>query len=374
MAWTDYDTRRDDNRRSTRVLTKQPRLNLADRSSRHEGIVRNKGPPRWLSRFHGVLALFRQRPNSRHLELTENASMAYHAEDPVRPLRRTVFRAATKSLQKHICERCSTLDIARLLATEDIRTSADPTQRLHKRSYSGDGLRINLGPYRIFLSMGFQANCDLCRLLQAILPQSVTNPSEDLYLIPASVLCRVEPDIRVDFFENGRHDYIGRYTNVLYLSQHLTINGVRRRLCYADEVQDAIGLVSGVPETTMMAVRQVAARTPDVSLILDWILHCRERHKRTCINPQLRDWWRVRLIDVAKRKVVQFPRVDCDYVCLSYVWGSTLQPRFDSHSILPRLPQTLEDACDFVGRLGQRYLWIDSVGKYFLLGQKNMTN
>jgi hypothetical protein len=58
------------------------------------------------------------------------------------------------------------------------------------------------------------------------------------------------------------------------------------------------------------------------------------------------------------------------YICLSHCWGKENQPlkcttanlnEWKSRIDWDLLPQTFQDAIDFVRRLGQRYLWIDSL-------------
>lgn len=68
------------------------------------------------------------------------------------------------------------------------------------------------------------------------------------------------------------------------------------------------------------------------------------------------------VIDCFSRRVVA-AQPDCDYVALSYVWGSTSRriedKSFDQDLQDKRLPQTVQDAMNVVLALNKRFLWVD---------------
>lgn len=73
----------------------------------------------------------------------------------------------------------------------------------------------------------------------------------------------------------------------------------------------------------------------------------------------------LRVIDCRTRQVVRAP-VNCRYVALSYVWGSSTfdiildeeLPQSD-HIYLPRCPDVIENSLSVTTMIGAQYLWID---------------
>jgi hypothetical protein len=80
------------------------------------------------------------------------------------------------------------------------------------------------------------------------------------------------------------------------------------------------------------------------------------------------------VIDVEEMCLVK-PSIPCRYITLSYVWGAngensflTLRSNVDSlriagslKSCWDLLPQTIQDSIILVEKIGERYLWIDSL-------------
>ena len=56
-----------------------------------------------------------------------------------------------------------------------------------------------------------------------------------------------------------------------------------------------------------------------------------------------------------------YPSDSCDYIAVSYIWGSVVQPSYKLGDILLTIPATLEDAMVMTHHLGKRYLWADSL-------------
>ncbi|KPI42245.1 uncharacterized protein AB675_9647 [Cyphellophora attinorum] len=69
----------------------------------------------------------------------------------------------------------------------------------------------------------------------------------------------------------------------------------------------------------------------------------------------------VKLLDVTTRQIVQYPGTGCEYTALSYVWGKVGHERFAQGDKVKTLAKTLEDAITLTGKLGKRYIWIDSI-------------
>lgn len=123
-----------------------------------------------------------------------------------------------------------------------------------------------------------------------------------------------------------------------------------------------------------LRVRRVRQHQAELALINNWISTCKSGHKdchhlwqRTSVEEL-----RLRVIDVHDRCIVSGSK-DCEYVALSYMWGTTpvlrtLKSNFETFS-LPQgldkgpfpLPQTISDAMELVRGIGQRYLWVDAL-------------
>lgn len=118
-------------------------------------------------------------------------------------------------------------------------------------------------------------------------------------------------------------------------------------------------------------VRRVMAR-PNYNTIDEWLSYCSQNHPRC--QPQCSSGLRsITLLDVHTRRLVQYPSADgqgCDYIALSYVWGSTPQQTISKTKALPEnLPRTISNAMTAVNELGKRYLWVDSI----CIDQSNLT-
>jgi hypothetical protein len=108
-----------------------------------------------------------------------------------------------------------------------------------------------------------------------------------------------------------------------------------------------------------------------IALLKDWKTRCMDDHAETCRSLHTTDAFHpgLRVIDVKKRCILDAP-VDCEYVALSYVWGSAKQllneeetsDRLemeggldDSHE---DIPLTIRDAMLLCGSIGFQYIWI----------------
>ncbi|PSS13341.1 hypothetical protein M430DRAFT_106035, partial [Amorphotheca resinae ATCC 22711] len=111
---------------------------------------------------------------------------------------------------------------------------------------------------------------------------------------------------------------------------------------------------------------------PNYNTIDEWLSYCSQNHPRC--QPQCSSGLRsITLLDVHTRRLVQYPSADgqgCDYIALSYVWGSTPQQTISKTKALPEnLPRTISNAMTAVNELGKRYLWVDSI----CIDQSNLT-
>lgn len=113
-------------------------------------------------------------------------------------------------------------------------------------------------------------------------------------------------------------------------------------------------------------------------LIKKWLRLCKTWHGSDCDSLILSAEevpWQLpffKVIDVWNQCVVDAP-VNCKYVALSYVWGSakpfqatksnisSLAKRGSLKEISKEIPATIKDAMQTTSRLGERYLWVDSI-------------
>lgn len=116
------------------------------------------------------------------------------------------------------------------------------------------------------------------------------------------------------------------------------------------------GLAKG---DAQVVLRHLYPSTIDTHLVRRWIGECEANHAGICKlqdSPPLRN---LKVIDCRERKVIAAPE-NCDYVALSYVWGSTGAEDAGSYVLHGSvLPPTIEDSIKFTLSLGYQYLWID---------------
>ena len=112
----------------------------------------------------------------------------------------------------------------------------------------------------------------------------------------------------------------------------------------------------------------------DPCLIREWLDICLHEHSDTCSSPLGGLIPKIRLVDIRKQAIVEFPHslsgVVPPYIALSWVWGSTMaQSGLTSDSVVRaakpgflntlRLPPAVEDSRTLLERLGERFLWVD---------------
>lgn len=122
--------------------------------------------------------------------------------------------------------------------------------------------------------------------------------------------------------------------------------------------------------------------TIDPALIKKWLSACEKFHKdgQCCPAKDIiatedhpSGLKTLRLIDVIGRQIITAPQ-GCRYVALSYQWGQGKSLLFTSQSkswfangllgnsfYQELIPRTIRDAITLVSRIGERYLWVDSL-------------
>lgn len=108
-----------------------------------------------------------------------------------------------------------------------------------------------------------------------------------------------------------------------------------------------------------------------------WLAHCEEDSAHRKCQPSTLHWptfpgVQFRVIDVFRRCITVGPE-NCQYIALSYVWGTVNQPILTMDMldkltedcgldiIWTHMPQTVKDAVMFCESIGERYLWIDAL-------------
>lgn len=118
--------------------------------------------------------------------------------------------------------------------------------------------------------------------------------------------------------------------------------------------------------------RNRAEESVQWDVIRRWLFECNENHKHPrAIHSKPTVPPGFRLIDVNKRCVVEREGF-CEYIALSYVWGSrsesacyveqTTCANIETLKLpggLSQLPETIEDAITICQKLGIQYLWVD---------------
>lgn len=119
--------------------------------------------------------------------------------------------------------------------------------------------------------------------------------------------------------------------------------------------------VDGPGQTNEQSLRFVGRRVlpliPDFDFIRDWIQLCHQRHTNFCNQQTNRFVDGFKVIDCISRRVINAPKW-CQYVTLSYVWGTCEQSEY--HEEIPlSCPRVVEDAMTVTRQLSFKYLWID---------------
>jgi hypothetical protein len=103
----------------------------------------------------------------------------------------------------------------------------------------------------------------------------------------------------------------------------------------------------------------------DIGRVKTWMSLCTAQHGSACLVRSSPELSSIHLIDVQEEEVV-YKSINegtraIEYLCLSYVWGTSKQEIERSGPKLLRVPKTIRDAMHFTRHLGKRYLWVDSV-------------
>lgn len=151
---------------------------------------------------------------------------------------------------------------------------------------------------------------------------------------------------------------------------------------YTNSLTEYIAFIN--PDTTKSPLGSARQLKPqvDMALVKRWINLCEKSHQNTCaskpgplLTPDNTSGLTVfRVIDVVDSCIVD-AEPDMRYIALSYVWGKGFVPGITLvrenvadlykpgafHRNEAKLPFTIKEAMQLVGKIGERYLWTDSL-------------
>lgn len=123
-----------------------------------------------------------------------------------------------------------------------------------------------------------------------------------------------------------------------------------------------------------LSVREPSMGAIDPSRVSKWLHMCELNHGHTCASPEVVNRPGVlRVVDVVNLCIIIAP-TPCRYMALSYTWGRVTTVRLLKSNwralstagglalVWCQLPRTVQDAINLVRSLGERYLWLDTLG------------
>ncbi|KAI2463358.1 heterokaryon incompatibility protein-domain-containing protein, partial [Annulohypoxylon bovei var. microspora] len=170
---------------------------------------------------------------------------------------------------------------------------------------------------------------------------------------------------RFEFWKEGEDSFYGavRILNPTLCGVH---DYKDPELSRSDEwsCDSAIGLaVQSVASNISGTLRKIDSSRIDITLLRNWISTCQCQHGKDCNPVESELVPSLRVIDV-RTGIIEKAQPGCEYVALSYVWGSSQPPTKESQnnrsrSLLDTAPETIKDAAWLAQELGYRYIWID---------------
>ncbi|RDL41475.1 uncharacterized protein BP5553_01454 [Venustampulla echinocandica] len=250
------------------------------------------------------------------------------------------------SKKSKLCKRCRAIGLSWSAVGKGRPWAAGMEQR--------DKVCANLGPAE---GAVFQKHCPLCVLLFEITPNPVEHQEKDLVVIMAFTLNRIG---KSRFTPTVLEQNDMKWTECLYTT--IQVYTIDPALC--SRAQNAISRIHNgqTSQSKILGGQVVPEEGVNFDLIKSWLSRCEKHHGQRCA-PERNDALRnIRLIDVDMRQVVSYPDNGyCSYLALSYMWGNTTQPSYNLGADIGQVPPTIEDAITVTKRLGERFLWVDSI-------------
>lgn len=213
----------------------------------------------------------------------------------------------------------------------------------------------------------FYSNCPLCRLIFSCLPMvpSLRHhevPNIILYL--ASMLFQLGPEEAISATEPQRYLIPFVLPSITERkgpewSMPIDYRGAE----VLDKCKSFI-VLSASDQTRQIPGRMLDIACFDTKVAMEWVHRCQSLHSTSCQARWSEDLRKIRLIDVKKRTIVNYPaeQSPVDYIALSYVWGAAKPAeRYQLGSVVKVLPKTIEDAIQVTKKLCKEFLWVDSL-------------
>ena len=229
---------------------------------------------------------------------------------------------------------------------------------------------VRFRPYGAWLQLLLRSKCRICRLAVVSLSCGTFQLHPFLREIdPEAQYSQLEPQTLPTGETVLTLEYGLRKFGVLRI---VTIDNFKEVLRQAYEVQvdSPFDLLCNYESAFHDQTGQVAS----TELMKTWVSECEQNHVATCCetwkSSHPSDHRPILLIDVLDRCIVQKAMADVRYFTLSYVRGDSVIPATTKSNLaawqvklsLPaNLPATIGDALTVVSRLGERYLWVDSL-------------
>ncbi|KAF5611434.1 uncharacterized protein FSUBG_2267 [Fusarium subglutinans] len=242
---------------------------------------------------------------------------------------------------EYLCDMCRHIDFKVLLSQRDLPGNQLPGQS-----------RISV--YGIPMVMDENSCCSFCRLIRK-------------RVIQDGILANVHPE-----------DWPGMQLSISTLDDGPKLP-LRLEVEFSDLDRSKVSRLVIHPVEPMesqskplqgLVVRKDSA---DISRLREWLQTCNKDHKSTeadsteYLKPLMGT---LRVIDTVDNCVKEVD-TPCDYICLSYVWGTGSQTQYTTKTRgqlskpgglgHAELPQTVLDAIKVTKELGIRYIWIDAL-------------
>ncbi|KAL8669164.1 MAG: hypothetical protein Q9168_006238 [Polycauliona sp. 1 TL-2023] len=283
-----------------------------------------------------------------------------------------------------LCEVCNSQEICNLL--HDVVEGP--------KDYYPEKASVRLGSWLELQSR--RENCRLCDAVVSLLQESITKRLPSKYPIFQKTIkdvtcglqrCKIDSAIagyaRIAISVEVRKNTYTGYTPVVFtLDDAFQVSATPPQLPRGNNPPVP---PKGNPQITRQAPLQERSTIGppearilpdgyDPHLIREWLDQCLHQHGYACLWPSGEPILRIRLIDVQKHAIVEFPSAQNaeipPYIALSWVWGSTkAQSGLSSKCAANaadngflksfRLPPAVEDAITLVEQIGERFLWVD---------------
>lgn len=227
--------------------------------------------------------------------------------------------------QSRLCQNCAGIDLEQAFAHID-------KEDLHDT--------VPIASIETCLENMANDDCDLCRILQEVIPVEKPGTEFTLYAFPAR-----------------NHDI-----NVRFLQLYPSAEGAATK--YSGSTNKIFCTTSESEQDLALLPRPIHPKF-DVSFAKQCLTFCSSNHGHSC-SAKAAEPQNLKLIDCATRRIVLAP-TGCRYAALSYVWSNESrysnperQREASATMFLPSsLSRTIDDAINVVRQLGLAYLWVD---------------